>query len=39
VRTALAVADVARPDAEKLADDAAPGVRAQARQRLSAMGT
>jgi len=39
VRTALAVADVARPDAEKLADDAAAGVRAQARRRLSAMGT
>jgi len=39
VRTALAVADVTRPDAEKLADDAASGVRAQARRRLSAMGT
>ena len=39
VRTALAVADVARPDAERLAKDAAPGVRAQALRRLSAMGT
>ena len=38
VRTALAVADVRRADAERLAGDAAPGVRAQARQRLSAMG-
>jgi len=39
VRTALAVADVARSEAERLADDAASGVRAQARQRLSAMET
>jgi epoxyqueuosine reductase len=39
VRTALAVADVGRPDAERLADDEASGVRAQARRRLSAMGT
>ena len=38
VRTALAVANVAREQAEKLAGDAAPGVRAQARQRLSGMG-
>jgi len=39
VRTALAVANVARADAERLAGDAAPGVRAQALQRLSGMGT
>ena len=38
VRTALAVADVARYDAEKLAADVAPGVRAQAQRRLSATG-
>jgi epoxyqueuosine reductase len=39
VRTALAVADVARHEAEKLATDVAPGVRAQALLRLSATGT
>ena len=39
VRTALAVGDVSRPVAERLAEDAAPGVRAQARRRLSEMGT
>jgi epoxyqueuosine reductase len=38
VRTALAVAEVPHRDAERLAADAAPGVRAQARRRLSAMG-
>ena len=35
----LAVGDVSRPVAERLAEDAAPGVRAQARRRLSEMGT
>ena len=39
VRTALAVGDITRSVAEKLAADAAPGVRAQARRRLSQMGT
>jgi hypothetical protein len=38
VRTALAVAEVGQHDAEKLAADVAPGVRAQALQRLSATG-
>jgi epoxyqueuosine reductase len=39
VRTALAVGDVPRRDAERLAADAAPGVRVQALRRLSAMET
>jgi epoxyqueuosine reductase len=38
VRTALAVADLQEKDARKLAEDASPGVREQARRRLQREG-